>query len=108
MVLLGNGDGTFEVASIVDPGVVGVVPRCVAIGDLNGDGTRDLVVGKTNFVKLVSVMLGNGDGTFGGRTDYGTGSDAVSVAIGDLNVDGRPDLAVATAGWGSVVLGHGD
>jgi len=56
------------------------------------------------------VLLGNGDGTFGTKSDYGTGSSPRSVAIGDLNADGKPDLAVANAlsNTVSVLLGNGD
>ena len=66
----------------------------VAIGDLNGDGRPDLAVANDDS-NTVSVLLGNGDGTFGANTDFGTGTRPASVAIGDLNGDGRPDLAVA-------------
>jgi hypothetical protein len=56
------------------------------------------------------VLLGNGDGTFGPKTDFGVGSSPVSVAIADLNADGRPDLAVANffSSSLSVLLGHGN
>jgi hypothetical protein len=50
----------------------------------------------------VSVLLGNGDGTFGTKTDFGTGANPFSVAIGDLNADGKPDLAVANSGSNTV------
>ena len=66
-----------------------------------------------NQASTVSVLLGNGDGTFASKVDYGTGLSPHSVAVEDLNLDGKPDLAVANyAGAGgngvSVLLGNGD
>jgi len=43
----------------------------------------------------VSVLLGNGDGTFQGAQIFGAGTFPSSVAVGDFNLDGLPDLAVA-------------
>jgi len=40
--------------------------------------------------ETVSVLLGNGDGSFGVKTDFRTGSGPHFVAIGDLNGDGKP------------------
>src|SRR2546425_1165281 len=58
----------------------------------------------------VSVLLVSGDGSFGVRTDYGTGDIPSSVAIDDLNGDGKPDLARANVNSHSVsvLLGNGD
>jgi hypothetical protein len=63
----------------------------VAIGDVNGDGVPDLVSANFN-ANTVSVLLGNGDGSFGAKADFGTGANPSAVAIGDLNGDGQPDL----------------
>ncbi len=57
---------------------VGSSPTSVAIGDLNGDGGPGLAVAN-NSSNTVSVLLGNGDGTFGTKTDVGTGSGPSSV-----------------------------
>src|SRR5437867_610491 len=86
----------------------GSYPRSVAIGDLNGDGKPDLAVANYSS-STVSVLLGNGDGTFGPKSDYRTGFYPQSVAIEDLNGDGRPDLATANlfSNTVSVLLGNG-
>jgi hypothetical protein len=84
-------------------------PSSVAIQDLNGDGHPDLVVSVYNS-EAVSVLLGNGDGTFGARTDFTTGKNPQSVAVGDLDGDGRADLVVTNYAIHtiSVLLGNGD
>src|SRR5207245_10519330 len=63
----------------------------------------------------VSVLLGNGDGTFQPAQSFAAGFSPSSVVVGDFNGDGRPDLAVANAGldtgYGStvsVLLGNVD
>src|SRR5215468_10469866 len=55
---------------------VGSVPVGAAVGDFNGDGKADLAVVNSNSNTL-SVLLGNGDGTFGPKTDYATGTTPV-------------------------------
>ncbi|HLJ98140.1 MAG TPA: VCBS repeat-containing protein [Gemmataceae bacterium] len=115
-VLLGNGDGTFQPVRN-SPCSGGSV---LAVGDLNGDGIPDVAFasGQTgpDHKGSVSIMLGNGDGTFQAPHSYRTGTASVSLAIGDFNGDGTPDLAVANTGSGylpgtgsvSVLLGNGD
>jgi hypothetical protein len=128
-VLLGNGDGTFQTPVSYSTGAWG--NDSVAIADLNGDGYPDLVVASECLTDecsgdrsgAVSVLLGNGDGTFRAPANYGSGGwEASSVAIADLNGDGYPDLAVsnlcqlsancpvegAPPGEVSVLLGNGD
>src|SRR5260370_42672145 len=71
----------------------GVSPVSVAVGDFNGDGVQDLVI--ANFgSNNVSVLLGNGDGTFQGARNFAAGASPNSVAVGDFNGDGVQDLAV--------------
>src|ERR1044071_7620079 len=57
--------------------------------DLNGDGKVDLAGSGAN---VVSVMLGNGDGTFGAKTDFPVAAAPQAVAAGDFNSDGKVDL----------------
>jgi hypothetical protein len=59
--------------------------------DLNGDGRPDLAGAGAN---AVSVMLGNGDGTFRAKTDFPIGIQTQAVAAGDFNSDGKVDLVV--------------
>jgi len=87
----------------------------VAVGDLNLDGIPDLVVANQS-PGTVSVLLGNGDGTFRAAVTYDSGAGAggisESVAIADLNGDGKPDLVVgsdtSSGNAVGVLLGNGD
>src|SRR2546426_980193 len=84
-------------------------PDSVAVGDFNGDGKLDLAVANRGS-NDVSVLLGNGDGTFQAALTFAAGSGPSSVAVGDFNGDGKLDLAVASRGSSlvSVLLGNGD
>src|SRR4029453_2337977 len=108
-ILLGNGDGTFNAA--VDY-ATGSVPLWFTTGDFNGDGKLDLAVADFgNFNgKKVSILLGNGDGTFQPHVDYTTGGLPRSVTTGDFNGDGKLDLALANQADNtvSILLGNGD
>ncbi len=92
LVLLGNGDGTFQSPLTV---AAGDDATSIAVGDFNGDGKPDLAVANDAF-NDVWVLLGNGDGTFQAAQDFGVGGFAESVAAADFNGDGRLDLAVAS------------
>jgi len=109
-ILLGNGDGTFRPPATYAAGQ-GV--SSIAIGDFNGDGKADLAV--TNAYGgasggSVTVLLGNGDGTFQTAVSYPSGSDCTSIVAGDFNGDGKTDLAVVNTYEEtiSVFLGNGD
>ncbi len=84
-------------------------PTSVAVGDFNGDGKLDLAVTNRSS-NCVSILLGNGDGTFQTQVPYPTQTSPDSVAIGDFNGDGKLDLAVANGGsmTVSILLGNGD
>jgi hypothetical protein len=112
-IRLGNGDGTFQGATSYPVGSSGsghpLDSTSIAVGDFNQDGNKDLAVanyGDDN----VSILLGNGDGTFRPQTTYSVGSNPDSLAVGDFNNDGHQDLAVANYSDNtvSVLLGKGD
>jgi hypothetical protein len=109
-ILLGNGDGTFRPLS-PPPNEVGTLslPEAIAVGDFNDDGHLDLAVANEGG-DTVSILLGNGDGTFQPQIDVPVGSEPTSIVAGDFNGDGRTDLAVTNFGSGtvSVLLGDGD
>jgi hypothetical protein len=93
----------------------GVGPLAVAVGDFNGDGKPDLAVSNNcpangcniNVPSTVSILLGNGDGSFQPHVDYPVGSPS-GVAVGDFNGDGKQDLAVANGDSVAILLGNGD
>jgi hypothetical protein len=66
-------------------------PISVAVGDFNGDGKLDLAVANLGS-NDVSVLLGNGDGSFQAPRNFPTGLEPRSVAVGDFNGDGKVDL----------------
>jgi len=87
-----NWFSTFT-ASVASP-QTGIQSLSIAVGDFNGDGNADLAIAN-EFSNTVTVLLGNGDGTFAPGPSPLTGGSPSAVAIGDFNGDGIPDVAVA-------------
>jgi hypothetical protein len=110
-VLLGNGNGTFQAPTVY--GATGVEAGAVAAADFNGDGKLDLAVANAGCYggnNSVSVLLGNGDGSFQTPVNYTAASCPRALVAFDFNRDGNSDLAVTD--WNShniyVFLGRGD
>ena len=85
-------------------------PIFIATADLNKDGKRDLVVANTNnpgaaMPATVSVLLGNGDGTFQMKMSTQIDAGPRAVAIADLNGDTNADVMVAVQDGFEVLLG---
>jgi hypothetical protein len=108
IILLGNGDGTFTPAS-GSPITVGNFPEAVEIGDFNNDGVLDLAVANAND-DTISILLGNGNGTFTAVAPAPTGGFPLYLAVADFNHDGAADIAVSNEADStvSVLLGNGD
>jgi len=110
-ILLGLGGGTFRRHVDYD---AGHCPSGVAAADFNGDGKLDLVVAnlsENNNDPHVSILLGNGDGTFRPQVKYPTTMGAAKVDIADFNADGKLDLVVSHGTDGQnvdILLGNGD
>src|SRR5262245_39164894 len=87
---------------------VGQSPQDVISADLNNDAVPDLAV--TNFNNnSVSVLLGNGDGTFQPARNSATGTWPNLLAVGDFNSDGKLDLLTRDGPFNlSVLLGNGN
>src|SRR5262249_26197089 len=83
-------------------------PAAVAVADFTGSGHLDLVV-SDDIGQTLTVLLGNGDGTFrnAGSFPVPPGGEPV-LAAGDLNADGIPDIVQGTNGGVRLFLGNGD
>ena len=89
-------------------------PLAAVTADLNHDGHTDIIT--TNYYSNdISVLLGNGDGTFQAARSFPAGERPTALAVADFNGDGRLDVAVADSGDGngngqgvSILMGNGD
>jgi hypothetical protein len=98
-VALGNGDGTFQQAlGFQIPSILNTEPAVV--GDFNGDGKPDLAFASQSS-NVVTILFGNGDGTFQGHIEYSVPSvsnNVNSMVAADFNGDGTLDMALADFG----------
>jgi Flp pilus assembly secretin CpaC len=109
LILLGNGDGTFQAAV---PYATGSNPVALVAQDFDGDGQPDLAVvnqGDGTTASTVSILLGNKvngtqNGTFGAKTDYPVGISPSAITTAVFSTGGFTDLAVANKGSNTVSI----
>ncbi len=108
-VFLGQGDGTFQPRVTYE---TGVSPSSLLVADFNGDGKQDLAMGTCgssgSCVSTLSLLFGNGDGTFQAHRDLDLGLFGSPLAVGDFNHDGKTDVIATASGAVGVFLGNGD
>ena len=102
-VFINSGNGTFK------PKVSYTTGGSPKLYDLNGDSRPDIVANNSS-ASAVSVLLNNGDGTFGAKTDYSVAFSFGSLNVQDLNGDGKLDIAVTSSNSGvfSVLVNNED
>ncbi|MBI4776473.1 MAG: VCBS repeat-containing protein [Deltaproteobacteria bacterium] len=94
MVLEGDGAGAFKAHWILES--VGVFGDNIAVGDVNGDGIRDIAVANRNGGRKDLVWIGKGDFQYEGDPGAGLPDDTVydAVELADIDGDGADDLVV--------------
>lgn len=94
-VMLGNGAGSLASPAATSTQIPNFKPYHIAVGDLNGDGFADLVVGTLS--TTVYILTGGGTGTFAltSTTLPAGGNNSDNPLIADLNGDGKPDIAIS-------------
>jgi hypothetical protein len=86
----------------------GLGSQFVAVSDLNGDNFPDLAIANSDS-NNISILLGNGTGSFNPATNYDAGYNPTAVVVGNFNNDSFPDLAVVNPNTGnfSILPGNG-
>ena len=107
-IFLGGANGLFHAGGIYQlPSFPGISSSSIVAGDFNHDGNLDLA---TVTQVGVSILFGNGDGTFQPSVNYSAGTFPTAVAMSDFNGDGNLDLAISNQNSNnvSILLGQAD
>ncbi len=96
VIFLNGADGTGMLNKSANEYRVGIRPSPNVSSDFNGDGQTDIAV--ANIGSGVSVLLGNGDGTFAPETEYSSGSTPRGIVAFDADGDGDMDIVNSNAG----------
>jgi hypothetical protein len=105
-VRLGKRDGTF--AQVASRNVVGGDPRALVVGDFNGDGNPDVIVGDGK--GALSEFLGDGKGKLAPAGDIANVGTIVSMATGQFTRDEKLDLVISdlSSNKATILLGAGN
>ena len=106
-ILIGNGNGTFQVRSRIQIDET-FAPLHVAVADYNRDGFLDIArtMGDGTF-GLLQILRGNGDGTFQAPNRYlvpPPSRGGIMILAGDWNADAKPDIAFVEGGAGAPTI----
>jgi len=102
-LLRGHADGSFGIPAVSSP--AGAQPGAIQSADLDGDGALDVaVVNSSTTDHTVSVLLGDGDGTFQAPLPFDVGTAGAGLVTGDFNGDGKPDLVTTHLSDGTATV----